>query len=155
MEGCRNRYCDPVDLHLAMVNYAVRKHTNVRARGEPAVKIHFTPTHASWMNLVEVWSGIVERRAIRRQVFKSLRTSTPKSGPFVDGWNDRSHPFVWTKTAGEIPKKANRRTTSSAPHAVALRRDLKSFAGGSGFCCNPSPQCSALAVAIRWVHLSR
>lgn len=73
MEGCRGSYCDPLDLHLAMVNYAVRKHMSGRARGEPAVKIHFTPTHAPWMNLVEVWSGIVERRAIRRQAFRSFK----------------------------------------------------------------------------------
>lgn len=35
---------------------------------------------------------------------------------FVDGWNDRSHPFVWTKTAEEILKKANRPTTSNPRH---------------------------------------
>ncbi|MFK5635886.1 IS630 family transposase, partial [Ornithinimicrobium sp. LYQ103] len=35
---------------------------------------------------------------------------------FIDGWNDRAHPFVWTKTADELLKKANRQATSNASH---------------------------------------
>ncbi|HXH78938.1 IS630 family transposase [Nocardioides sp.] len=109
---------DPVELHLVMDNYAAHKHTNVRAwlEANPRVKIHFTPTHASWMNLVEVWFGIVERQAIRRGVFKSVKDLNTKIRAFIDGWNDRSHPFVWTKTAEEILKKANRPTTSNPRH---------------------------------------
>ena len=55
------------------------------------------------MNLVEVWFGIVERQAIRRGVFKSVRDLNTKIRTFIDGWNDRAHPFVWTKTAEEDP----------------------------------------------------
>ena len=51
------------------------------------------------MNLVEVWFGIVERQAIRRGVLKSVKDLNAKIRAFIDGWNDRSHPFVWTKTA--------------------------------------------------------
>ena len=82
----------------------------------PRFVVHFTPTHASWMNLVEVWFGIVERQAIRRGVFKSVKDLNAKIRAFIDGWNDRSHPFVWTKTADEILKKANRPTTSNPRH---------------------------------------
>ena len=78
--------------------------------------MNFTPTHASWMNLVEVWFGIVERQAIRRGVFKSVKDLNTKIRAFIDGWNDRAHPFVLTKTAEEIPKKANRQTTSIPRH---------------------------------------
>jgi hypothetical protein len=46
------------------------------------------------MNLVEVWFGIVERQAIRRGVFKSVRDLNTKIRAFIDGWNDRAHPFV-------------------------------------------------------------
>ncbi|WP_460793021.1 IS630 family transposase, partial [Nocardioides maradonensis] len=65
----------PVELHLVMDNYAAHKHANVKAwlSDNPRFKVHFTPTHASWMNLVEVWFGIVERQAIRRGVFKSVK----------------------------------------------------------------------------------
>ena len=109
---------EPVELHLVMDNYAAHKHNNVRAWLEknPRFVVHFTPTHASWMNLVEAWFGIVERQAIRRGVFKSVKDLNTKIRAFIDGWNDRSHPFVWTKTAEEILKKANRPTTSNPRH---------------------------------------
>ena len=109
---------DPVELHLVMDNYAAHKHQKVREwlAENPRFKVHFTPTHASWMNLVEVWFGIVERQAIRRGVFKSVKDLNTKIRAFIDGWNDRSHPFVWTKTADQILAKANRPTTSNARH---------------------------------------
>src|SRR3954469_11366640 len=109
---------DPVELPLVMDNYAAHKHKNVRewlAR-HPRFVVHFTPTHASWMNLVEVWFGIVERQAIRRGIFKSVRDLNAKIRAFIDGWNDRSHAFVWTKTADQILNKANRPTTSNPRH---------------------------------------
>ena len=108
----------PVELHLVMDNYSAHKHKNVRAwlAQHPRFVVHFTPTHASWMNLVEVWFGIVERQAIRRGVFKSVADLNAKIRTYIDGWNDRCHPFAWTKTADEILKKANRKNTSNAGH---------------------------------------
>ncbi len=108
----------PVQLHLVMDNYAAHKHANVRAwlARNPRFVVHFTPTHASWMNLVEIWFGIVERQAIRRGVFKSVKDLNARIRAFIDGWNDRSHPFVWTKTAEQVLAKANRSTTSNPRH---------------------------------------
>ncbi len=68
------------------------------------------------MNLVEIWFGIVERQAIRRGVFKSVKDLNTKIRAFIDGWHDRAHPFVWTKTAEQILAKANRPTTSNPRH---------------------------------------
>ncbi len=101
-----------------MDNYAAHKHAAVRdwLAQNPRFTVHFTPTHASWMNLVEVWFGIVERQAIRRGVFKSVKDLNTKIRAFIDGWNDRSHPFVWTKTAYQILVKANRSTTLNPRH---------------------------------------
>ncbi len=73
----------------------------------------------SWLNLVEVWFGIIERQAIHRGSFRSVRELNAKIRAFIEGWNDRAHPFVWTKTAEEILKKADRRdrkTTSATRH---------------------------------------
>jgi transposase len=108
----------PVKLHLVMDNYAAHKHPNVKAwlAHNPRFLVHFTPTHASWMNLVEVWFGIIERQAIRRGVFKSVKDLNTKIRAFIDGWHDRAHPFVWTKTAEQILAKANRPTTSNPRH---------------------------------------
>jgi hypothetical protein len=71
------------DLHLVMDNYAAHKHPAVKAwlAANPRVHCHFTPTHASWMNLVEVWFSLIERQAIHRGTFGSSRTSTPRSAP--------------------------------------------------------------------------
>jgi transposase len=109
---------EPVKLHLVMDNYAAHKHANVKAwlADNPRFVAHFTPTHASWMNLVEAWFGIVERQAIRRGVFKSVKDLNAKIRAFIDGWHDRAHPFVWTKTADQILAKANRPTTSNLRH---------------------------------------
>jgi transposase len=105
-------------LHLVMDNYAAHKHPAVRSwlADNPQVVVHFTPTHASWMNLVEVWFGIIERQAIHRGTFGSVRDLNAKIRAFIAGWNDRRHPFVWTKTADQILKKANRQQTSETAH---------------------------------------
>src|SRR5215210_2790200 len=72
----------------------------------------FTPTSASWLNLVEVWFGIIERQAIHRGSFASVTDLNRRIRAFIDGWNDRAHPFVWTKTAEHILAKADRQKTS-------------------------------------------
>jgi transposase len=107
-----------VDLHLVMDNYAAHKRVEIRdwLAANPRVQVHFTPTSASWMNLVEVWFGIIERQAIHRGSFGSVKELNAKIRAFIDGWNDRAHPFVWTKTADQILAKANRQKTSNSGH---------------------------------------
>ena len=106
------------DLHLVMDNYAAHKHPAVTAwlTANPRLQVHFTPTHGSWMNLVEVWFSLIERQAIHRGTFGSVKDLNAKIRAFIDGWNDRCHPFVWTKTADQILTKANRQKTSNAGH---------------------------------------
>jgi transposase len=106
------------ELHLVMDNYAAHKRIEVRdwLAANPRVQVHFTPTSASWMNLVEVWFGIIERQAIHRGSFASVTDLTRRIRTFIDGWNDRAHPFVWTKTAEQILAKADRQKTSDAAH---------------------------------------
>jgi transposase len=107
-----------VELHLVMDNYAAHKHPAVRAwlTANPRVKVHFTPTSASWLNLVECWFSIIERQAIHRGSYASVPDLNRRIRAFIDGWNDRAHPFVWTKTAEQILAKANRKKTSDAGH---------------------------------------
>ena len=107
------------ELHLVMDNYAAHKRIEVRdwLAANPRVKVHFTPTSASWMNLVECWFGIIERQSIRRGTFRSVTELNAKIRTFIDNWNDeRAHPFVWTKTAEQILTKANRQQTSNSGH---------------------------------------
>jgi hypothetical protein len=48
----------------------------------------------------------VERQPIRRGLFKSVNDLNTKIRAFIDGWNDRSHPFVWTRTAEQNPRES-------------------------------------------------
>ncbi len=106
------------ELHLVMDNYATHKRVEVRdwLTANPRIHAHFTPTSGSWLNLVEVWFGIIERQAIRRGVFPSVRDFTTKIRAFITGWNRRKHPFIWTKTPDQILAKIKRKQTSSASH---------------------------------------
>jgi transposase len=106
------------DLHLVMDNYATHKTPEVKAwlEARPRIRVHFTPTSGSWLNLVEIWFGIIDRQAIRRGIFTSVKDLNAKIRQFITGWNDRKHPFVWTKTPDEILKKANRQPTSETRH---------------------------------------
>src|SRR6186997_1714386 len=56
----------------------------------------------SWLNLVEIFFGIITRQAIRRGTFGSVRDLIEAITAFIDGWNERCQPFVWTKDADTI-----------------------------------------------------
>jgi len=66
--------------------------------------------------MVEIWFAIIERQAIRRGTFASVKELNAKIRIFIDGWNDPARPFIWTKTAEQIIAKAKRPTTSDTDH---------------------------------------
>jgi transposase len=106
-------------LHIVVDNYATHKHPNVTAwlAKNKRITLHFTPTSGSWLNMVEIFFAIITRQAIRRGSFTSVRDLISAIGTFIDGWNERCEPFVWTKTADEIIPHATRsHTTSIARH---------------------------------------
>ena len=108
-----------VQLHVVADNYATHKHPKVKAwlAANPRITMHFTPTSGSWMNMVEIFFGIITRQAIRRGTFTSVKDLIAAIETFIDGWNDRCEPFVWTKTADEILAKARpRKKTSDTRH---------------------------------------
>jgi len=91
-------------LHLVVDNYATHNHPAVRAwlARNPRITLHFTPTSGSWLNMVEIFFSIITRQAIRRGSFGSVKELITAIGTFIDGWNERCHPFVWTKPAEEL-----------------------------------------------------
>ena len=104
-----------VPLHVVADNYATHKHPAVQAwlAKHPRVRMHFTPTSGSWLNLVEVFFGIITRQAIRRGTFTSVKDLIGAIETFIDGWNERCQPFTWTKTADQILEKATSGQRSS------------------------------------------
>jgi transposase len=105
-------------LHLVLDNYGTHTHATVKAwlARHPRVHLHFTPTSASWMNLVEVFFAIITRQAIRRGSFPSVADLVASIRRFVDGWNQRCQPFVWVKDTDDIMVKATRKRTSGTEH---------------------------------------
>jgi len=106
------------ELHVVLDNYHTHKHSDVEAWLEkhPRVTLHFTPTSGSWLNLVEVFFGIITRQAIRRGSYASVPQLVAAIRTFIDGWNERCHPFAWSKTADEILPRATRQRSSDAGH---------------------------------------
>lgn len=105
-------------LHVVLDNYQTHKHPDIQARRakNPRVHLHFTPTSGSWLNLVEVFFGIITRQAIRRGSFDNVPQLVAAIRAFINGWNDRCHPFTWTKTADEILPHTRQRN-SGAGHS--------------------------------------
>ena len=91
-------------LHLVVDNYATHNPPAVRAwlARNPRITLHFTPTSGSWLNMVEIFFSIITRQAIRRGSFGSVKELIAAIGTFIDGWNERCHPFVWTKAADDL-----------------------------------------------------
>jgi hypothetical protein len=68
--------------------------------------------------MAEVFFGIITRQAIRRGSFRSVRELTGAIGAFIDAYNDRCHPFTWTKDADQLSAKIKprRQRTNATRH---------------------------------------
>src|SRR5947208_2591581 len=106
------------DLHIVLDNYGTHTHPVVRSWLErhPRIHLHFTPTGASWLNMVEIFFGIITKQAIRRGSFSSVKELVVAIRRFIDAWNERCEPFEWTKEADELIHKATRKKTSLTRH---------------------------------------
>jgi transposase len=85
-------------LHVILDNLNTHKpkHDRWLAR-HPNVRFHFTPTHASWLNQVEVWFSILTRAALQGASFRSPQDVRDRIDAFVAAYNKMAHPFEWTK----------------------------------------------------------
>ena len=89
-----------LDLHCIVDNLSAHKSKEVAdflARPEHAhVHLHYTPTHASWLNQVELFFSIMQRRLLRRGEFASVEDLTERIIAFINDYNRRAKPFKWT-----------------------------------------------------------
>jgi transposase len=93
-----------LDVHLILDNYGTHKTPRIRrwlAR-HPRYHGHFTPTGASWINLVERWCAALTEKQLRRGVHRSTQELETAIARYIAVANERPRPFVWTKTADEI-----------------------------------------------------
>jgi len=97
------------EIHVILDNLNTHKpkHDRWLARHKN-VHFHFTPTHASWLNQVEIWFNRITQRALRRGTFFSVKELVEKIDHYVQNSNRHAQPFVWTATADSIFAKVER-----------------------------------------------
>jgi transposase len=104
-------------LHLIADNYATHKHPAVQEwlAKHPRFNMHFTPTSASWLNMVERFFRDISENRLRRGVFTSVPELVAAIDEYVAHHNTNPKPFIWTKSARDILQKvirANRHLSS-------------------------------------------
>src|SRR5712672_3624747 len=99
-----------LDLHLIVDNYATHKTPAVKRwlKAHPRFHLHFTPTSASWLNMVERFFAEIIRKRIRRGAFKSVAELKSAIMEYLENHNADPKPFIWTKSAGQILEKVAR-----------------------------------------------
>jgi hypothetical protein len=118
-----------LDVHLVLDNLRTHKTGLIQEwlAKRPRYHLHFTPTSASWLTLVEGWFALLTLRQIRRGVFPTVEALEAAIRAYIDGTNQDPKPFAWTKSADEILDSvrrfcqrtadvSQRQETSNSPH---------------------------------------
>ena len=98
------------ELHLIVGNYATHKHPKVESwlARHPRFHLHFTPTSASWLNMVERFFRDLTERQLRRGVFKNVTEVIQRINDYIEQYNKAPKPFIWTASATDILEKVTR-----------------------------------------------
>jgi transposase len=93
-----------LEVHLVLDNASTHKTPAIRRwlLAHPRFVLHFTPTSASWLNLVERWFAELTTKRLRRGSHRSVRQLNADIRAWIQTWNENPRPFVWTKTADQI-----------------------------------------------------
>lgn len=109
-----------LDVHLIMDNYGTHKTPLIHRwlAKRPRFQVHFTPTGASWINMVERWFATLTEKQIRRGIHRSVPQLEQTIRSYVAANNENPKPFVWTKTADQILESVARfcKRTSDSGH---------------------------------------
>ena len=99
-----------VQLHLIVDNYATHKHPEVQKwlLRHPRFVMHFTPTSASWLNMVERFFRDISENRIRRDSFTSVSELEQAIAQYIEHHNKNPKPFIWTARADDILAKVTR-----------------------------------------------
>jgi transposase len=86
-----------LELHVILDNYGTHKKCDAWLAEHPNVHFHFTPTSASWLNQVEIWFGILSRKALRGLSSKSTAELRQAIEAFIAVYAQNAKPFRWRK----------------------------------------------------------
>ena len=141
------------EIHLILDNLSTHKpKRDLWLARHPNVHAHYTPTHASWLNQIEIWFSILGGNSLAGASFHTVDELKAHIDSFIASYNDNARPFAWTKSkvrssraAHDAPDRARRQAIggqqndpSPVAHAnLALRRTLqrlkhRPFLGGQG-----------------------
>src|SRR6202158_314324 len=98
-------------LHVILDNLNTHKKNEHWLKAHPNVQFHFTPTSASWLNQVEVWFSILQGQSLSGTSFTSLKQLELHIDAYVNSYNDKAEPFVWTKKKVRQRRFKGRRIT--------------------------------------------
>lgn len=85
------------EIHVILDNYCIHKKNDAWLAAHPNVSFHFTPTSASWLNQVEIWFGIMSRKALRGASFRNVSEVRQAIEAFVAAYGPKAKPFIWRK----------------------------------------------------------
>lgn len=107
-----------LSVHVILDNYATHKTPDVARwlRRHPRVHFHFTPTSASWLNLVELLFNELSRRQLRRLAVHSVAELIAAITAYLDRRNENPTPFVWTASVRSILAKVRKAKDTLASH---------------------------------------
>ncbi len=99
-----------LNVHVVLDNLSAHKAPAVHrwALRHPRVHFHFTPTYASWLNLVERFFGLLTEKALKRGSHTSIPQLRDAILAYIAAHNEKRKPFTWTKTADDILEKLRR-----------------------------------------------
>ena len=95
-------------MHVVLDNLRVHKGKKVAAwlAGHPRFVSQFTPVHCSWMNQVEQWFSILQRKRLAIADFADKAALAERLAAFIREWNERAHPFKWSsKSVAKVMAK--------------------------------------------------
>ncbi len=90
-------YAPDQEIHVILDNYCIHKRNHEWLAKHPNVFFHFTPTSASWLNMVEIWFGIFSRKALRGASFKNIDELRQAIEDYLEAYKETAKPFVWRK----------------------------------------------------------
>ena len=98
------------EVHIICDNYATHEHAKVKQwlAKHPRIHLHFTPTSASWLNMVERFFRDITEKCIRRGVFRSVKKPEETIMEYIEYHNEDPSPFIWTAQACDILEKVTR-----------------------------------------------
>jgi transposase len=87
------------EIHVVLDNLSTHKSKrDLWLARHPNVHFHYTPTHTSWLNQIEIWFSILSGKSLKGGSFRSVQELIAHITSFIADYNDQAKPFVWTKS---------------------------------------------------------